>query len=173
MSGKGGRFWGGGSDSESESERSSDEEVDIKKDVKAMSRWVVESDSDSDDEVRVVKSTKERRFEGLDEVIQKLKNSLKVDDWNQITDLYTELQKSLIKVQKATGDSKAMPKQYLKTIALLEETANGISKSQQKTFSKTNSRSFSKMRQIIRKAVKENPLKTKLDEYKLNPGENR
>ena len=173
MSGKGGRFWGGGSESESESDRSSEEEVDVKKDVKAMNRWVVESDSDSDDEVRVVKSAKERRYEGLDEVIHKVKNSLKVDDWNKVTDEYAELLKALVKVQKAIGDSNDLPKQYLKIIALLEDTANGFTKAQQKTLSKTNSRSFTKMRQTIRKAVKEEPLMTKLAEYRANPGAER
>ena len=94
MSGKGGRFWGG-SDSESDSDISIDDEVDVKKDVKAMSRWVVESDSDSDDEVRVDKSTKARRYEGLDEAILKLKNSLKVKDWNNVIERYGDLEGAL------------------------------------------------------------------------------
>lgn len=47
-------------------------------------RWVMDSDSSDEDEGRVVRSEKEKRWEALHEVIEKLRNAVKINDWNKI-----------------------------------------------------------------------------------------
>jgi hypothetical protein len=78
------KFWTGGSSSDEESEHSSDEEV------KVPSRFAAAAESESsdeDDEVevkRVVKSARDKRFEEFAQILAKIKNSMKINDWNNI-----------------------------------------------------------------------------------------
>ena len=63
----------------------------------------MESDSDSEDEARVVKSAKDKHLEALDDHITKVKNGLRNKDWDKVQEGYKSLNDALEKVKKATG----------------------------------------------------------------------
>ena len=88
------------SDSESsddESFASSDGEQETQPIKPVAGRWQVDSDSDSvcvycrdfvadfqDTGKRVVRSERDRRFDGMREIVKDITNHAKIDDWNQI-----------------------------------------------------------------------------------------
>ena len=78
------RFWGGDSDSNSDSDSGSDSgsEDDKKDDNKGV--WDVDSSDDSDDDVREVKSAKDRAFEDLKKIVDACHNNIKNGDWSGI-----------------------------------------------------------------------------------------
>jgi hypothetical protein len=79
------RFWGGDdSDSNSDSESDSGSESDTEKKDDNKRVWDIESDSDSDDDVREVKSAKDRAFEDLKKLVDATRNKIKTGDWSGI-----------------------------------------------------------------------------------------
>lgn len=94
------RFWMGGSSSEDESEeeeRKSEEEKseeEPQQNKPGTSKFMKTGSDDSDEESqkRVVKSARDRRFDELKETVQKIKNHIKINDWNAIqTGMYHRL----------------------------------------------------------------------------------
>jgi translation initiation factor 3 subunit C len=48
------------------------------------SKWAVESESESDDEARVVRTAKEKRWEAMNKAIGEIHNHLKISDWSAL-----------------------------------------------------------------------------------------
>lgn len=121
------RFWGGGSsDEESESnEESSVEEqqapVAIQRQTeKKFGAAFDESDSESDDEVRVVRSQKDRAFEYIHDAINRVKNARRNEDWSLIQDEFGNVNK-LIEKSKMLIMQHGMPPAYIKMLMELED----------------------------------------------------
>uniref|UniRef100_A0A6A7G0B0 Eukaryotic translation initiation factor 3 subunit C n=1 Tax=Hirondellea gigas TaxID=1518452 RepID=A0A6A7G0B0_9CRUS len=136
-------------------------------------RFIFE-DSDSEDERRVVRSQKEKRFDELQSTIRLLKNHMKIRDWLHIASEYDKLQNQisnakLSPVIKAEG----VPRFYLKAIVLLCDFVelSYADKVARKKLSQSNAKSLSKLRQHL---TKKNKLFIKeLKEYRLNPDEDK
>ena len=113
-----GRFFAGssGSDSDSSSDSGSDSDnEEVKGKVTGgKNQWnLSSSDSDSEDEGRVVKSGKTKRFEALQTTTEDIKKKIRINDWNQVLELNIKLEKT---VKSLANDFKTegVPSFYLK-----------------------------------------------------------
>jgi hypothetical protein len=79
------RFWAGDdSGSSSESDSGSGSESEQEKKVQT-NRWAAVSDSDSSDEgERVVRSAKDKAWDGMKAVVSKISNARKINDWHEM-----------------------------------------------------------------------------------------
>ena len=91
------RFWAGDdSGSSSDSDSGSGSESEQEKKVQT-NRWAAVSDSDSSDEgERVVRSAKDKAWDGMKAVVSKIGNARKINDWH-------EMQKPVWKSTSASG----------------------------------------------------------------------
>ncbi|CAL8466376.1 g5912 [Coccomyxa elongata] len=156
------RFWQR-SDSEEEDEDVSAEEETSDEDSssedegqqqkKGPSRFMIgSSDSDSDDDKRVVRSAKDRRFDELKATCEEMRNKLNINDWSSVQSLFDKLNKQMEKAQKAT-ESLGAPRVYIKMLVELEDRVNAtfVNKELVKKMSPTNNKAFNTMRQRLRK----------------------
>jgi translation initiation factor 3 subunit C len=137
------KFWGRNSDSEdSEEEYSSSEEEttsesseysssDVSTDAssdsdsddsgKGASRFLMgSSDSESEEERRVVKSAKAKATEELGNICNDIRNKMNINDWAAIQTLWDKLHKQVEKIRKTTG-MLGTPRPYIKIIVELED----------------------------------------------------
>eukprot|EP00735_Rhodelphis_limneticus_P009130 TRINITY_DN2556_c0_g1::TRINITY_DN2556_c0_g1_i1::g.19161::m.19161 TRINITY_DN2556_c0_g1::TRINITY_DN2556_c0_g1_i1::g.19161 ORF type:complete len:969 (-),score=310.54,sp/Q9XHM1/EIF3C_MEDTR/40.77/0.0,eIF-3c_N/PF05470.7/6.9e-186,PCI/PF01399.22/5.7e+03,PCI/PF01399.22/1.5e-14,Baculo_DNA_bind/PF04786.7/0.015,Baculo_DNA_bind/PF04786.7/3e+03,DUF4363/PF14276.1/7.9,DUF4363/PF14276.1/21,TPR_2/PF07719.12/1.5e+04,TPR_2/PF07719.12/2.1,TPR_2/PF07719.12/1.5e+03,PTS_IIA/PF02255.11/5.8e+03,PTS_IIA/PF02255.11/1.5,PTS len=168
------RFWAGESESESdETASASDSEVssvDQKPQVAKPGKAKDYDFSESDEEVkRVVKSAKDKRFEALQEIVNKIKNHIKINDWNAINTDFEDLNRQLAKSRTVMTQNETVPRLYIKGIALIEDSANTTfqDKASIKKMSSTNAKSFNAVRQKVRKNNK--VYESQIEEYRKNP----
>jgi len=167
------RFWAaGGSSSEEESDLSegSDVEISQQQQARAASRWAVDSDSDSEDDTRVVKSAKDKALEGVERACTALKNHMKINDWTQIQTEFDALFKLM---DKAKGSVKTAagthPKVFVRTMVALEDllVEKLKNKAEQKKMSKENSKAFIRMKGKIKKQLE--PMQRELEAFRAHP----
>ncbi|OWZ08813.1 Eukaryotic translation initiation factor 3 subunit C [Phytophthora megakarya] len=162
------RFWAGSSSSEEESDVSdvSDVETGQQQAARAASRWAVQSDSDSDEEVRVVKSAKDKALESMERNCTAIKNHMKINDWTQIQTEFDELCKQLERAKKSTT---TLPTFYLRTMVALEDfLAEKVkNKAEQKKMSKENSKALIRMKGKLKKQLE--PMRKPIDDFRANP----
>lgn len=162
------RFWAGSSSSEEESDVSdvSDVETSQQQAARAASRWAVQSDSDSDEEVRVVKSAKDKAIESMERSCGSIKNYIKINDWSQIQTEFDELAKQLERAKKSMT---ALPVFYLRTMVALEDfmLEKVKNKAEQKKMSKENSKALIRMKGKLKKQLE--PVRKQIDDFRANP----
>ncbi|KAG7393964.1 Translation initiation factor 3 subunit c [Phytophthora pseudosyringae] len=162
------RFWAGSSSSEEESDVSdvSDVETSQQQAARAASRWAVQSDSDSEEEVRVVKSAKDKALEHMERNCSSIKNHMKINDWTQIQSEFDELSKQL---ERAKKNLTALPVFYLRTMVALEDfLAEKVkNKAEQKKMSKENSKALIRMKGKLKKQLE--PMRKQIDAFRANP----
>jgi translation initiation factor 3 subunit C len=81
------RFWAAGSESDSDDGSvDSDDHSKAEKEKAKVSRWATVSDSDdsSDEGERVVRSARDRAWDGMKTEVTKMRNYMKINDWNGI-----------------------------------------------------------------------------------------
>jgi translation initiation factor 3 subunit C len=138
---------GSSSDSDSSSGSSSSSETSQKK---GISRFMVgSSDSDSEDDRRVVRSAKDRRFDELKATCEEIRNKMAINDWSAIQTLFDKLNKQLEKAQKVT-ESLGAPRVYVRILVELEDAIKQTM-ADKKKMSPTNTRAFNTMRQRLKK----------------------
>merc|ERR1712131_577364 len=159
-----------GSDSDSSTSSSSSEQ--IVKQVKKVQRKIVD-DSESEDENRIVKSEKDKRFDEMRDIIKKSKNTRENNDLNATMNHFLDLTKAFAKsekVVKQTGIPCFIVRERVEFEAYTTEKWGD--KEFRKKLSKVKSRSLTTLRQRIKKyfveAVK---VATEVEEYKKNPEE--
>ena len=81
------------------------------------------SDSESEDERRVVRSAKDRATEELLSICNELRNKMHINDWQSIQTLWDKLNKQLERTQKVTG-AIGTPRPYIKILVELEDFLN-------------------------------------------------
>jgi translation initiation factor 3 subunit C len=116
------RFWAAGSSSESESGSDDDSEIEQNQ-QRAGGKFgstFQESDSDSEDEKRVVKSQKDRAWDTMRESIVRIKNARKTNDWSVIQDEFDEVNK-MVEKSKMLVMKNGLPKFYVKMLADVED----------------------------------------------------
>jgi len=108
--------------------------------------------SDSDDEVRVVKSARDKRLGELSACCDEIRNKMKINDWTSIQSLFDELNKRLEKMQK-TDLLSVVPRAYIKLLVELEDFLNDTlaNKDVKKKMSTTNAKALNTMRQRLKK----------------------
>ena len=161
-----GRFFAGSSGSDSDSSSDSGSESD-NEEVKGKvtggkNQWnLSSSDSDSEDEGRVVKSGKTKRFEALQTTTEDIKKKIRINDWNQVLELNIKLEKT---VKSLANDFKTegVPSFYLKFLMNLEDDLLAAVKNKSIKLSKTNSKSLNRMKHNLKKTSTLYPLQKKL-----------
>jgi translation initiation factor 3 subunit C len=90
------RFWAGDdSGSSSDSDSGSGSESEQEKKVQT-NRWAAVSDSDSSDEgERVVRSAKDKAWDGMKAVVSKISNARKINDWHEMQTQFDLLNKQV------------------------------------------------------------------------------
>ncbi|KAI9786153.1 MAG: Translation initiation factor 3 subunit c [Geoglossum umbratile] len=156
----------GESEEDSEESSSSDDEKD---NVTGAKRFIKgeSSDEESDaEDVRVVKSAKDKRLEEVEGTVKLIENAEKINDWAVIsagkrsppiytlTSQFDKLNRQVVKLMQ----SGTTPKIYIKAIADLEDFMNETiakSKVTTKKMNATNARGLNAVKQRIRKNNKD------------------
>lgn len=117
------KFFANNSSDEESSEHSSDENsdsgVDAKQDMKG-GQFKFDS-SESDEEKRVVRSAKDKKWEVLTSIIKAMKNHIKINDWVSIAKDFDALVKGLEKAANVVA-KEGVPSFFFKAILFLEKT---------------------------------------------------
>ncbi|XP_065365981.1 eukaryotic translation initiation factor 3 subunit C [Calliphora vicina] len=147
------RFFATGSDSESES---NDEDVQ----APIYSKTSAYQFSDDEEEVkRVVRSTKEKRYENISALIKTIRNHKKIKDMSSILTSFEDLtrayQKALPVISKE--ENGITPRFYVRCLAELEDFIIEVWEDREgrKNLSKNNSKSLGTLRQKVRKYIKD------------------
>jgi translation initiation factor 3 subunit C len=124
------RFWAGDSSDEEERDNASgsgsEDEVAVqpqsiaKQTDRKFGLAFDESDSESEDEHREVKSQKDRTWDSLSEGIRKIKNARKNNDWPLIQDEFANVNK-LVEKSKMMIIQHGMPTFYIKMLVEMED----------------------------------------------------
>ncbi|KAH8300238.1 hypothetical protein KR044_012023 [Drosophila immigrans] len=147
------RFFANGSDSESES---SEEEVQAQNYNKAANFQF----SDDEEEVkRVVRSTKEKRYENLTGIIKTIRNHKKIKDIPNTLSSFEDLTRAYTKALPVISkeENGITPRFYIRCLAELEDFINEVWEDREgrKNLSKNNSKSLGTLRQKVRKYIKD------------------
>ncbi|KAI0560099.1 Translation initiation factor eIF3 subunit C [Gracilaria domingensis] len=157
------------SSSESESS-SSDEELGVQAARTTVggvgrSRFLL-SDSDEEDEKRVIRSAKDRRYDALVATANNVKSHIKNMDWSKLQEDFDQLNDALKKIMKTdmvSGKKPPVPELYVRAIITIEDFIADTLKDKPK-LSKTNSKSLNRMNL---KVPKNNRLyKTEIDQLR-------
>lgn len=167
------RFWAGAdssasdSDSESDSSYSSDEDVGGRAGA-GGNNWVDLSDSDSsDEEVRVVKSAKERALDSFAAHIKALRQNMKDRDYYAIQTEFDTLAKNMIKNKKTLAAG--VPRSLVKILCDLEDyiTERQADRAAFRNLSARQGRALNRMKLTLKKHNK--PFQVVMDHYRKNP----
>jgi len=176
------RFWAaGGSSDESDSDDSSDSSSFYSSDDSdrgggggggggggAGNRWADLSDSDSsDDEVRVVKSGKERALETFQIQIKKIRSAMKENNYYNIQVEFDELAKALVKAKQYL--KAGVPRPLVRLLCDLEDyIAERLKdKAQFKKLSARQGRALNRMKLTLKKHNK--AYQVVMEAYRQNP----
>lgn len=144
-------FATGGSDSESES---SEEEVPTTRQLAPTFTF-----SDEEEEVkRVVRSTKEKRYEELSNIIKNIRNHKKIKDMASILSSFEDLTKAYQKALPVISkeENGVTPRFYIRCLAELQDFINELWDHEgRKNLSKNNFKSLGTLRQKVRKYIKD------------------
>ncbi|KAF8954080.1 Translation initiation factor 3 subunit c [Entomortierella lignicola] len=128
------------------------------------------SDSDSDDDTtRVIRSTKDKRFEEIETALAGLSNAQKINDWVLAQNEFDRANKGL---QKAAGiiAQSGVPKSYIKAVADLEKSIQAALEKEKSASKKMNASNAKALNSMKQKVKKNNRLYTKeVEEYEKDP----
>ena len=169
------KFWGG-ADSSSDDSSSDDSSVSSSDSSRGggggaggPSRWVMESDSESSDEERVVKSAKDRAFEAFEAHVRTIRNAMKIRDFNKIQSEFDELTKAMAKGKNVINQHGGVPRFYVRLLCDLEDFVKSslADKAAFKKLSASNGRALNRMKLTLRKHNKQ--YEAVMAEYRANP----
>ena len=190
------RFFGTASDSESESEISEEEVpqrptavptytvcysliknhslllfIELNKNYTYHLSFHLQFSDDEEEQKRIVRSAKEKRFEELKDLIRQIKNFKKIKDLSNMLTCFEDLTKAYQKalpviVKEEKG---VTPRFYVQCLVEVETFLNELweDRDGRKNLSKNNSKSLSTLRQKMRKYVKD--FESDIAKFKENP----
>jgi len=160
------RFFGTASDSDTESEVSEEEIIQRP----AVLPTYTFSD-DEEEQKRIVRSAKEKRFEELKEIIRQIRNFKKIKDLSNMLSSFEDLMKAYQKALPVITkeENGITPRFYVQCLVEMETFLTEVweDRDGRKNLSKTNSKSLSNLRQKLRKYIKD--FEADIAKFKLNP----
>lgn len=139
----------------------------------AVTRFDNFSDSDSDTDVkRVVKSAKDKRFEELQALTEKITTLKKINDWGLIEKTFEQMIKVFEKAKLHTTDDPTVPRFFVKSFAELDTFNKSVLEQKKEgtvTLNKTNSKALTAMKQKLRKNIASLQLEDLVKDYVENP----
>eukprot|EP00578_Thalassiosira_sp_NH16_P014065 CAMPEP_0181105740 /NCGR_PEP_ID=MMETSP1071-20121207/16152_1 /TAXON_ID=35127 /ORGANISM="Thalassiosira sp., Strain NH16" /LENGTH=432 /DNA_ID=CAMNT_0023189085 /DNA_START=96 /DNA_END=1390 /DNA_ORIENTATION=- len=169
------KFWAaGGSDDSSSSSDSSDASSSSDDSSAAPARagdnrWVMDSDSDSEESVRVVKSAKTRAFEAFETNVKSLRNAMRIQDHKTLMEEFDTLTKSMIKSKKVFESNGGIPRFLVRMLVDMEDHVARClgDKAAFKKLKPAQGRALNRMKLGLKKFVE--PYKGIMAEYRKNP----
>jgi len=162
------RFFGTASDSDTESDKESEEEVPSQR-PNVLPTYTFSDDEE--EQKRIVRSAKEKRFEELKEIIRHIRNYKKIKDLckmqSSFEDVMKAYQKALPVITKE--ENGVTPRFYVQCLVEVETflTEMWEDREGRKNLSKNNSKSLGTLRQKLRKYVKD--FEADMAKFKENP----
>lgn len=144
-----------------------DEDSNEVKRVEDRRQWFDDS-SEEEDETRVVRSQKVKKWEILTNHCAKIKNKLKIQDYVSTVSEFEELNKQLSKSENVI-QVEGIPVFYIRTLARLEDAVNNLNKEAQKKLSSNNAKSFNKLKANLKKHNKN--YEEDINKFRDNPVE--
>ncbi|KAI8910448.1 eukaryotic translation initiation factor 3 subunit 8 N-terminus-domain-containing protein [Gorgonomyces haynaldii] len=136
----------------SSSEESKESEIEQKGNFNEFLKGGSDSDSDSEDGVKVVQSAKEKRYQELRSAVKTIEEALDFDDWATISNDYDKL---LRLVQKASHliQEDGVPRFFVRLLVQLEDELASVvaDKESVKKMNATASRGLNAMKQKLKK----------------------
>merc|ERR1712146_512600 len=131
--------------------------------------WVMDSDSDSDDEKRKVVDKKTKQWEAMEHTVSQLRNAMKNNDWVRIQENFEEVNKIVVKQANLIKKEGGEPRFYIKMLVDLEDFLAVTLKDKvaQKKMNKANGRSLNRMKLSLRKYNA--GYEAKIKEFRENP----
>jgi len=163
---------GGDSDSDSDSSSGNSSEDDNVPQQRAGGRFAAaysDSESDSEDEKRVVVSKDDKAKEGLNTAVNGIRNARKTGDWSKIQDEFDLLNK-VIKKSHPLGN---VPGLYIRVIAELEDHINTAVKDKDSynKMAKKMQQALDRMKLSVRKHNKQ--FEAEIADFRKNPNDKK
>jgi len=110
-----------------------------------------------DDDVRIVRSHKDRFYHNMDQLSQKIKNSIRINDWSDVQTQFNNLQKEVGKSQKIIEQSGKLPSSFYASLISIQEGIRELTsqKSKVKAMNKPNTRAYNQMVREMKRQVGE------------------
>lgn len=102
--------------------------------------------SSSEDEKRVVRTEKDKRFDAIKDTIKRIKNALKIKDWISVEKEFDALLKQFQKAKKLIK-AEGYPKFYFSILLQIERERDELW-SKRKSLNKLNAKALSSMKQV-------------------------
>lgn len=146
------RFFAGGSESDTDS--SSDSEP-----IQRQTAPQFTFSDEEEDVKRVVRSTKEKRYEDLSNIIKSIRNYKKIKDMSSLLSSFEDLTRAYAKALPVITkeENGVCPRFIVRALAELEDFINEVwdDREGRKNLSKNNSKSLGALRQKFRKYIKD------------------
>jgi len=166
-------FAGSSSDSdknESDQDSDNDNQITQRQAGGRFGATFQESDSDSGDERRVVKSQKDRAWDTIKEANVKIYDALKINDWSRVQDEYNIVNTKVEKSKMLTIQY-GLPPFYIKMLVDLEDAVQAVKKDKEaiKKMKPAISKSFQQIRLQLKKHNELPEYKDKVEDCRQHP----
>lgn len=124
----------------------------------------------SEDEVRVVKSAKDKTWESLQDGITKLKNARRNGDWGAVQDQFNNVNKIIEKSKTLIQKNGGTPGFYIRMLAELEDSIQAALQDKEgfKKLKPIMQRSLNQLKLQVKKYNNEN-FKAEIADFRVNP----
>ena len=112
--------------------------------------------SDSDDDVRIVRTPKDRFVMNINTSARKISSAIKTNNWIVVQTEFQTMNRDITKFAKVVEEI-GLPTPYFRSLVFIEDAVNEFleqkknSKAKGKTLDKPNKKAFSQMKLVIRK----------------------
>ena len=110
--------------------------------------------SESEEEQRVVKTTKDKKQDAINGIIKDIKNRIKINDFGSMMEDFDKFTEEIHRngnIIFESGNEDILPLYVVRTFAHIENSINDLTAEQKKKLNKTNSQAYNKLKQKFKK----------------------